>query len=198
MIHSNHEKYEAVVIGASAGGLEATIQLLRELPQNFPLPIIIVQHRANDERTLLEEVIQSNCKITVKQADEKEKIKQGTVYFAPANYHLLVEEDSTLSLTSDKLVNYSRPSIDVLFETASEVYRKGLIGIILTGSNGDGTEGIKAIKINGGTTIAENPKTAAFPYMPQSAINTGYVQYIWEIKEIKNFLLSILNEHNHA
>lgn len=181
-------------MGASAGGLEAMIKILSELPQNFPLPFIIVQHRAKDERQLLEEVIQVKCKIAVKQADEKENIKPGTVYFAPADYHLLVEEDMSFSLDSDMYVNYSRPSIDVLFESASEVYREGLIGIILTGTNSDGAEGIKAIRINGGTTIAQNPKSALHPYMPQAAINTGSIQYILEVDEIKEFLLNLQKE----
>ncbi|OGU35262.1 MAG: glutamate methylesterase [Ignavibacteria bacterium GWB2_35_6b] len=178
-------------MGSSAGGLEVMIKLLSELPQNFQLPFIIVQHRAKDERQLLEEVIQVRCKITVKQADEKEKIKPGTVYFAPADYHLLVEADMSFSLNSDMYVNYSRPSIDVLFETASEVYRDGLLGIILTGSNSDGAQGIKTIRMNGGTTIAQNPQYSLHPFMPQAAINTGSIQYILKVDEIKAFLLNL-------
>jgi len=188
---ARHGKYKAVVLGASAGGFEAMSKILRELPQNFPLPLIIVQHRAKDDRQLLEEVIQVKCKITVKQADEKENIRPGIVYFAPADYHLLVEEDMSFSLDSDMHVNYSRPSIDVLFETASEVYRESLIGIILTGTNSDGAQGIKAIRMNGGTTIAQDPKNALYPYMPQAAINTGAIQYILEVDEIKEFLLML-------
>ncbi len=108
---------------------------MKELPADFPLPLIIIQHRSRDERTLLEEVLQAKCMIRIKQADEKEKIAGGVVYFAPADYHLLIEKDRSFSLNCDEPVNFSRPSIDLLFETASEVYRNNLIGIILTGAS---------------------------------------------------------------
>src|SRR5690349_19703498 len=150
-------KYDAIVIGASAGGLHALISILTPLPSNYPIPVIVVQHRAKDERSLLEEVMQHKCHIGIKQADEKEKIQHGFVYFAPPNYHLLVEGNGTFSLSYDAPVNYSRPSIDVLFETAADVYKEWLLGIILTGANKDGAEGMKRIKALGGTTIAQQP-----------------------------------------
>src|SRR5215210_1601356 len=134
-------KYEAVVIGVSAGGLNALSEILSKLPVHFSMPVIIVQHRMKDDNQLLEEVLQSRCSIRVKQADEKEIIRSGMVYTAPANYHLLVETDRTFSLSNDALENFSRPSIDVLFETAAEVYKNELIGIILTGASNDGAKG---------------------------------------------------------
>ena len=185
------KRYEAVVIGTSAGGLNVLSEILKELPGDFPLPVMIVQHRAKDESYLLEEILRAKCRIKIKQADEKENIIKGTVYFAPPNYHLLVERDHTLSLSNDQLVNYSRPAIDILFETAASVYKNKLIGIILTGANKDGSAGIKAIKKNGGMTIAENPGTAEYYLMPKEAIDTGYVDSVMETEEIKNFLLSI-------
>lgn len=183
--------YEAVVIGVSAGGQYALPRILEELPVDFPAPIVVVQHRLKDERTLLEDLLQSKCKIRVKQADEKEEIKEGLVYIAPAGYHLLIESDRSFSLSCDAPVNFSRPSIDVLFETAAAVYEDKLIGVILTGANKDGAAGIQAIRKRGGITIAQNPATASFPSMPKAAIDTGSVQYIFELQEVNDFLLDI-------
>lgn len=163
--------------------------LLKNLPPDFPLPLLIVQHRAKDQKNLLEEVLQSKCKIHIKQADEKEAIKSGKVYIAPPDYHLLIESDQTLSLSSDELVRFSRPSIDVLFESASLVFRDALIGIILTGASNDGSAGITAIARRGGLTIAQHPADAEYPYMPKSAIDTKKVDKVWTLKEIENFLL---------
>jgi two-component system chemotaxis response regulator CheB len=183
--------YEAVVIGVSAGGLSALSFILETLPADFHLPIIVVQHRSRDERTLLEEILQTKCNIIIKQADEKEQIKGGTVYLAPPDYHLLIESDHTFSLAYDAPVHYSRPSIDVLFETAASVFQDKLIAIILTGASSDGAEGIKMIKEYGGLTIAQDPKTAAFPFMPQAAINREGIQLILGLHEIKDFLLHL-------
>ncbi|WP_207513999.1 chemotaxis protein CheB [Longitalea luteola] len=183
--------YDAIVIGASAGGLYVMIRILHDLPAGFPIPIIVVQHRSKDERALLEEVLQQKCTIRIKQADEKELIQPGTVYFAPPDYHLLVERDETFSLSFDAPVNYSRPSIDVLFETAAEVYKEGLLGILLTGANKDGARGIKKIRLAGGTTIAQSPETADYPEMPRSAISTGYVQHVLTPEKIEEFLLTV-------
>jgi two-component system chemotaxis response regulator CheB len=183
--------YEAIVIGVSAGGLLALSRILKELPVDFPIPIIVIQHRSKDERTLLEDLLQSKCKIRIKQADEKEKIERGVVYIAPGGYHLLIEKDYSFSLSCDALVNFSRPSIDVLFESAAEVYEDKLIGIILTGANKDGATGIQAIRMRGGVTIAQNPASASFPLMPLAAIDTGSVQHIFELQEVMNFLLNL-------
>jgi two-component system chemotaxis response regulator CheB len=184
-------EYEAIVIGVSAGGLAILSRILKELPVDFPLPVIIIQHRSKDERTLLEEVLQAKCHIRIRQADEKERIRSGVVYFAPPDYHLLIEKDRSFSLNYDEPVNFSRPSIDLLFETASEVYSNKLIGIILTGANCDGAAGIRAIRERGGATIAQDPVNASFPDMPRAAIETGGVQYIFTPEEIRDFLLDI-------
>lgn len=184
-------KYEAIVIGASAGGLNALTILLEELPNNYPIPIIIVQHRAKDKKNLLEDVLQHKCKIKIKQADEKEKIEKGIVYIAPPDYHLLIENDRTFSLSADAHVSYSRPSIDVLFESAADVYSDKLIGIILTGANSDGSAGIKAIKALKGLTIAQAPEDALFPVMPLAAIATKRITHIWTLLAIQNFLLNL-------
>lgn len=185
------QKLEAVVIGVSAGGLEALSMILSALPVHYALPIAIVQHRIKDDNSLLEEILKAKCSIKVKQADEKEKIKGGTVYFAPANYHLLVENDRSFSLSGGELENYSRPSIDALFETAADTYQDKLLGIILTGASNDGAKGIQTIQKQGGTTIAQNPEEAKYPYMPQAAIDLGGVAYILTLGEIIEFLLKL-------
>lgn len=184
------KKYQAIVIGTSAGGLFALSQLLENLPADYPVPVIIVQHRSKDQRDLLEEVLQHKCLIKIKQADEKELIKAGLVYIAPSDYHLLIEKDKTFSLSSDEPVRFSRPSIDVLFETAAIVFKDALIGIILTGANSDGATGIETIKKYGGLTIAQDPAEAQFPFMPKAAAEKG-VNYIWMLSKIKDFLLTL-------
>lgn len=183
--------FAAIVIGASAGGFHALIQLLEGIPRGYAVPIILVQHRWKNSGDLLEELLQRRCQITIKQADEKDRIVPGVAYVAPPDYHLLVETDHTLSLSSDLRVCYSRPSIDVLFESAAFAYKNKLIGIILTGANNDGAQGISAIKASGGLTIAQNPDEAQFPYMTKASIDTGAVQYIWSIATIRNFLLKL-------
>jgi two-component system chemotaxis response regulator CheB len=186
-----HEKYKAVVIGASAGGLFALSFILEKLPALYPLPVIIVQHRSKDKKDLLEEVLRNKCKIRIKQADEKEKIRAGVVYIAPPDYHLLIEDDRTFSLSSDELVCFSRPSIDVLFETAAILFKETLIAIILTGANNDGAAGIVEVNRYGGLTIAQDPAEAKFSLMPKASIETNAIEHIWKLTEILDFLLNI-------
>ncbi|WP_299248390.1 chemotaxis protein CheB [uncultured Cytophaga sp.] len=188
---ASDNSFLAIAIGVSAGGLHALIHILSELSADFPIPIIVVQHRGKDYKDLLEQVLQSKCLLHIKQADEKEQIEKGYIYIAPANYHLLIEMNKTFSLTSDVYVKYSRPSIDLLFETAAEAYKRNLLGILLTGASSDGAEGLLEIKRQGGYTIAQDPKTAEYPYMPQAAIAIGAVQNILTLDEIKSYLEEI-------
>lgn len=181
-------RYEAVVMGTSAGGLAALTALFETLPARYPLPILLVQHRAKDSQDLFEEVLQRKCRIEIKQADEKERILPGRIYVAPPDYHMLVERDRTLSLSFDAPVTFSRPSIDVLFESAALVYRHKLVAIVLTGSNNDGANGIRAVGNAGGLTIAQDPKEAAYAYMAQAAIDTGKVEHVWSLAGIAQFL----------
>jgi two-component system chemotaxis response regulator CheB len=196
MVDKN-KNYQAIAIGASAGGLSALTSLFEGLPADYPVPVIVIQHRARDQKELLEEVLQHKCKIAIKQADEKEKIKSGFVYLAPPGYHLLVEHDQTFSLSSDEYGSFSKPSIDVLFETAAETFKEGLIGLILTGANNDGAIGMAAIKRYGGLTIAQYPREAQYSNMPQAAIARGGVEYIWKLKEIQNFLSQFSLPHRN-
>ena len=170
--------YEAVVIGASTGGTEAMLQVIEALSQDFPLPIFAVQHLhpLQDKATIVK--FHDNCRISVKEAEEKERIRPGQVYLAPPNYHLLIEDDLTFTLSIDAKINFARPSIDVLFESAVDVYGKELIGIILTGANNDGAQGLKLISNQGGLTIVQDPETAIAPAMPLAAIAATKVDYI--------------------
>lgn len=188
--------YKAIAVGTSAGGLKALTTILGELPVNFPLPVMIVQHRSKEQRDLLEEVLQSKCSIRIKQADEKEKIEKAIIYIAPPDYHLLVEWDETFSLSADAPVRFSRPSIDVLFETAANVYKQQLIAIIMTGANNDGSEGIVAVNRKGGLTIAQDPADADYPFMPSAAIRTKAVKEVLSLEEIKSFLLKLIGTQN--
>ena len=190
-ITNTTNNYKAIVIGASAGGLHVLIELFKNLPIDYPLPIIVVQHRSKEPNDLLEEVLQPKCLIKIKQADEKERIENGTIYIAPPDYHLMVERDMTFSLAHDEPVKYSRPSIDVLFESAAAVFKNTLVGIILTGTNSDGAEGIKTIFEYGGLTIVQSPNESQFPVMPLASIATKKVKYIWTLEKIADFLLML-------
>lgn len=188
-------KYETIVIGTSAGGFHALSVLLADIPPWYPLSIIVVQHRAktgnSSQADLLEQLLQTKCRIKIKQADEKEKIRAGIVYTAPADYHLLIEMDKTFSLSLDQPVHFSRPSIDVLFETASIAYGNKLVGIILTGANNDGSAGVRAIARKGGLTISQNPGEAEFPAMVKASIETKMIKHIWSLATIRDFILKI-------
>ena len=188
--------YEAIVIGVSSGGMTALKFIFAALPAGFTIPIIIVQHLSPRSDNEWIELLNKNSNLTIKEADEKEKIEYGNVYIAPANYHLLIEKDKTFSLTIDERVNYARPSIDVLFETAAESYKNKLIGIVLTGSNNDGTIGIKRIKECGGLVIIQDPKTAESSYMPASAIAAIKPDYILSLEKIIELLKKIDKRNN--
>ena len=183
------KQYEAIVIGTSAGGLSALSTILEKLPQQFGRPIMVVQHRAKDSKEVFEDVLQQKCLLKIKQADEKERICPGRIYVAPPDYHLLVEMDRTFSLSSEPAVQFSRPSIDVLFESAAQVYGKKLTGIILTGSNNDGAAGISTISRLGGLTIAQDPAEAQYSLMTKAAIATGGVAFVLPLADIAAFLL---------
>jgi len=188
--------YEAIVIGVSSGGMTALKFIFSTLPAGFSIPIIIVQHVSPRSDNEWIKLLNEKSNLTIKEADEKEKIEPGNVYIAPSNYHLLVEKDKTFSLTIDERVNYARPSIDVLFETAAEAYKNKLIGVILTGSNNDGAIGIKRIKECGGLVIIQDPETAESSYMPASAIATIEPDYILSLEKIIELIKKMDKEKN--
>lgn len=185
---------KAVVIGASSGGMNALKAILPVLPAGFSMPVIIVQHISASSNSYWIEMLDNLCELHVKEAEEKEKIQKGYVYIAPPNYHLLIERDETLSLSADRRVNFARPSIDVLFESAADVYKERLIGIILSGSNSDGTEGLQRIKSYGGFVIAQDPATAESGFMPASAIEKLAVDHISSLERITDILIEIDKE----
>lgn len=188
--------YKAIVIGASAGGLDAIKAILASLPGGIVVPIIIVLHTSPHSDNYIVKHLNEICQINVKEADEKEELFPGTAYIAPPNYHLLIEKDHTLSLTVDPKVSYARPSIDVLFESAAEVYNNDLVGIILTGANRDGSNGLRRIKELGGLAIVQEPKTAYADAMPRAAIEVSEVDFIVTLDKISSKLIELIGEPN--
>jgi two-component system chemotaxis response regulator CheB len=181
-------KYLAVVIGTSAGGFEALKKLLPMLVEDFKMPLVVVQHMHSESGGSVPHMLGEMCRVRVKQADEKEPLMPATVYFAPPDYHLLIDDDATLALSADEAVNYARPSIDVLFESAAEVFRQRLIGVILTGANSDGALGLKKIKDMGGLTIVQEPSDAAVDAMPRAAIAAARPHRVLTIEDIGRIL----------
>ena len=185
---------KSIVIGASYGGMEAIKSLLTGLPPGFKIPVSVVLHIGNNDIHSYLSMLSGKTSFTVKEAEEKEIIKTGFVYFAPPNYHLQMESNFVFSLSTDQKVNFSRPSIDVLFETAAWACKKELIGILLTGSNSDGAEGIKTIKKYGGITIVENPATAFAKTMPASAIEIEEPSFILDLKDIPGKIVELVTK----
>lgn len=181
-------KYQAVVIGVSAGGIAALEKILPQIKKNSSLSIMIVQHIPADGGNYLVEHFSSCCSLPVIGAEDKQKVEPGTIYFAPANYHLLVERQKSLALSIDAKVNYSRPSIDVLFETAAEAYCRQLVGVVLTGANADGAAGLAKVKEMGGLTVVQSPDTAEVATMPLAAIKSTQVDHVLKLNEIGPFL----------
>jgi two-component system chemotaxis response regulator CheB len=175
--------YELLLIGGSAGSLEVLIELLPALDKNLQLAIIIVLHRKTGE-SMLTGLLNNKTTWKVKEAEEKEPVQNQKVYVAPPDYHLLVEADKTFSLDYSEKVHYSRPSIDVSFETVAEAYGAAVIAVLLSGANADGTEGLRMIKKAGGVTIVQDPREASVAYMPQQAIDGTRTDYISDTKGI--------------
>lgn len=159
----------AIAIGASAGAVEALLVILPALPIDTP-SVLVTVHIPPDRTNTLVPLLQARCAVRIKEAEDKETAQAGTVYFAPPDYHLLVERDGSLALSSDELVNYSRPSIDVLFETAADAWGSGLIGVILTGANHDGARGLQAVARCGGDAVVQDPRSAVAATMPEAAL----------------------------
>jgi two-component system chemotaxis response regulator CheB len=176
--------YKIIVIGTSAGGMDALKTILPLFPPAFPVPIVIVQHVSSLSNGFMIQYLNSISSIRVKEAEEKELLCPGTVYFAPPNYHLLIEDNHTLSLSVEKKVNYARPSIDVLFDSAVYAYGKSIIGVILTGANNDGAKGLANIKKAGGYTIVQRPETSYADSMPRAAIAEAKPDLIIPLEEI--------------
>jgi two-component system, chemotaxis family, protein-glutamate methylesterase/glutaminase len=183
--------YDAIVIGVSAGGFHALKTILTGLPASFSIPIVVVQHIHQNSDAFLVDHLNEHCGLNVKEAEDKEPICGNTVYFAPPDYHLLIDTNHSFSLSMDEKVNFSRPAIDLLFESAADTYGETLIGIILTGANSDGAIGLKTIKRRGGLAIVQNPKTAEASFMPQSALESTEVDLIIDLDRIAPLLIQL-------
>ena len=182
---------EGVVIGASAGGVQALAQLLPAFAQGTKAAIFVVLHLPRDRPSLLAEVFSPKCALRVREAQDKEPVAPGTVYFAPSNYHLLVDNGPQLALSADDLVHHSRPSIDVLFESAADVYREHLLGVLLTGANADGAEGLAAVHDAGGITVVQEPETAQASTMVLSAMQLRAPDHVLPLSRIAELFQTV-------
>ena len=179
---------EAIVVGASAGGVEALLSIFGALPAGFGLPIIAVLHLPDERRSQLAEVFARRLRIPVREARDKEVIEAGTLYFAGPGYHLSVEHDRSLSLSQEDRVHHSRPAIDFLFASAADAYGKGLLAILLTGANHDGARGLAHVKQSGGTTVVQDPVEARIAVMPRAALALHTPDHILTLSQIGSLL----------
>ncbi len=185
-------QFDIVAIGASAGGLKALSEVLSGLPAELPVPILIVQHLDPRHKSLMAEILQRHCKMKVKEAVHDETIQKSIIYIAPPNKHMLVS-DGKIALTSSAFVHFTRPSIDLLFESVAADFGDRAIGVILTGTGRDGSMGIKAIKERGGTTIAQDEATSEHFGMPQAAISTGAIDFILPLQDIPPAITALIS-----
>jgi two-component system chemotaxis response regulator CheB len=181
---------ELVIIGASWGGLKAVGEILGGLPGDFPAAVVVVQHRAEDAGDLLAELLDRNGPLTVVEAEDKAELKPGCVRVAPPGYHVLIEPGH-LALSKDAQVRYSRPSIDVTMETAAHAYGDRVVGVVLTGANEDGADGLREIRRRGGTAIVQAPETAERATMPEAAIAAADPQHVAALSDIAPLLVDL-------
>ncbi len=176
---------DAVAIGASAGGVDVLSVLLSALPADCRASFFIVVHIPRERPSLLSEVFGARCALPVREAEDKEPVQPGTVYFAPPDYHLLLDRGPAFALSSDEPVHFSRPSIDVLFDSAADIYGERLLGLILTGANQDGAEGLAAVGRAGGRTVVQDPGGAAVPFLPEAALQQGPVDFVLSLTQLQ-------------
>ena len=187
---SGPRQVDLIAIGCSLGGMQALLTILKSLSPEFCVPLAIVQHRHKASNENLPSYFRRATHLNVVDVEDKQWIKPGTIYLAPADYHLLVEKGS-FSLSVDAAVGFSRPSIDVMFESAADAYRDRLVGVVLTGANADGARGAKQIKRRGGMVIAQDPATAEAPAMPEATIEAVRVDRILPLDRIGPFLVEL-------
>lgn len=181
-------KFKAVVIGGSAGSFPLVTKILASLPKQFPLPVFLCLHRLKHIRHGFVEALALKSNIPIVEPEDKETIKNGIAYLAPSNYHMYVELGNKIALSTEEMVKYSRPSIDLTFDTASFVYREKILGIMLSGANTDGAEGIRKLKERGGYAIAQDPAEASVRTMPEAAIKIAPMDEILKLEDIIKFL----------
>ena len=183
-----NDSYRAVVIGGSAGSFQGITKILQSIPENFPIPIIMCLHRLKHVRNGFIEALSIKSIKPVVEPYDKEGIKKGKVYLAPANYHMYIELSHTFALSTESMVNNSRPSIDITLESCAYSYKQRLIGILLSGANKDGAIGMKMIKEKGGMTIVQDPKECLIDTMPSAALKITEIDYVLTIENIIKFL----------
>ncbi len=192
MATASEKRYEAVIIGCSAGGFETVQQILAPLPEDFPMVVVVVLHIKEGGGVFLIQRLSDLCSLRVKEAGQLEVAAGGTIYVALPGFHLYIDNDRVFSLSLDEKVNYSRPSIDVFFESAARIFKDRLIGVLLTGNGCDGTMGMVKVREQMGLTLVQTPETAVAREMPENAIKAGAADHILPPEEIADFLL-ILN-----
>jgi two-component system chemotaxis response regulator CheB len=190
-VRRRNRKIDAVVIGGSAGGLDALLRILSGLPAGYSLPLVALLHLPGDGESRLAEVLGARVAIPVREAADKERIEAGTLYVASGGYHLLVEQDYSFALSCEAPVHYSRPSIDVLMESAADAWGPRLTGILLTGANDDGADGLARIGERGGMTVVQDPAEAAIPTMPRAAIERRAPDLILSLDKIRALLIEL-------
>jgi two-component system chemotaxis response regulator CheB len=181
-----------IVIGGSSGSLQVIIYILGRLPNDYPIPVLLIMHRAYSVDSMLLDLLALKSNIMVREVEEKDKIISSCVYLAPADYHVLIEKDETFTLDYSEKLNFSRPSIDVSFISAAAVYGKNLTGILLSGANEDGAEGLKQIKERGGYTIIQHPDEAIVNYMPLQASHKSRIDEVLTSEGISHYLISLI------
>lgn len=180
------------MVGTSLGGLNALIEVLKNLPPTLPVPVVVVQHRSAAANSGLAALLRNHTALAVEEAEDKQAMSSGTVYLAPADYHLLIEERGLLALSTEGPVRSARPSIDVLFETAADAYGSDVVGVLLTGASADGAEGLAAIKARGGRVIVQDPASAECATMPAAGISATFVDYVLPLEAIGGHLVSLV------
>jgi two-component system chemotaxis response regulator CheB len=183
-----NNSYKAVVIGGSAGSFQGIVKILSQLPQGFPLPIIMCLHRLKHVRNGFVEALSIKSVVQVTEPNDKETIKKGSVYLAPANYHMSIELGNHFALSTEEMINNSRPAIDITLGTSAFVYRDKLIGILLSGANRDGALGMKYIAERGGLTIVQEPSECMIDTMPKSALAITKIDHVMKVDQIVEFL----------
>ena len=183
--------YKAIMIGGSAGSFQVITKILNAIPKNYPLPLLLCLHRLKHVRSGFVEALSLKAGINIVEPVDKQQIKPGNAYLAPANYHMYIELANRIALSTEDAVNHSRPSIDLSFITAASAYREKLVGIILSGANRDGAYGLKKVKDNGGLTIVQDPKTCEVKTMTEASMELTKVDHVFNVDQIINFILKL-------
>ncbi|SDJ45282.1 chemotaxis protein CheB [Variovorax sp. OV700] len=196
-VQSPTRRIEAVVLGASAGGIEALLRMLHDLPLPWNLPLVVVLHLPEGHESHLPEIFAERLRVPVREAADKMPIASGHVYFAPPGYHLSIERNRCFSLSCEPPVRFSRPSIDILMASAADAYGPALAGFLLTGANDDGAEGLQRIHLAGGITAVQDPNEAQISTMPEAAIALHSPDHVLSLRELRALLLQLESAHVH-